>query len=88
MKTSWHRRDIPDAAVVRAAAALHAKEPCTPATTPFFIDGILSEQYPGCPEKVIDSAIERCCDKGYFEYGVSMRTGWPTEKGLALLEAN
>ena len=33
------------------------------------------------PEKVIYAAMERDHDKGYLEYGVSLRTAWLTEKG-------
>lgn len=39
----------------------------------------------GYPLKVIWSAIERDLDNDYIEYGVSMRTGWLTEKGLEYL---
>lgn len=39
----------------------------------------------GEPEKVCYRAMERACDKGLIEYGVSLRTGWPTDKGMALL---
>ena len=40
----------------------------------------------GYPLKVIWSAIERDFDNNYIEYGVSMRTGWLTEKGLEYLK--
>lgn len=40
----------------------------------------------GCPEKVAYSAMERAADRGLIEYGVSLRTGWPTEKGIALFQ--
>lgn len=40
----------------------------------------------GCPEKVAYRACERACDNGLIEYGVSLRTGWLTDKGKALLE--
>lgn len=79
----WHRRDIPDLAVVKAAEKLHGLR--SGPFEPFFLIDILQEQYPGCPEKVIYAAIERAVDRGLIEYGVSMRTGWPTEKGSALL---
>ena len=39
----------------------------------------------GQPEKVCYRAMERADRHGLIEYGVSLRTGWLTEKGLALL---
>lgn len=38
------------------------------------------------PMRVIWRAMTRACNRGYIEYGVSMRTGWPTPAGLALLQ--
>lgn len=35
--------------------------------------------------KVCYRAMERACDRGYLEYGVSLRTAWLTDKGKALL---
>jgi hypothetical protein len=37
-------------------------------------------------EKVCFKAMERAADRGFIEYGVSLRTGWVTDKGLKLLE--
>ena len=39
----------------------------------------------GQPFKVCYAAMERACDRDYIEYGVSLRTAWPTPKGEALL---
>ena len=36
-------------------------------------------------EKVCFRAMERACDRGYIEYGVSLRTGWLTRKGAELI---
>lgn len=38
-----------------------------------------------CDEKLAFSACVRACDKDLIEYGVSLRTGWLTEKGKELL---
>ncbi len=38
-------------------------------------------------EKVILRKLDKLCDRGYLEFGVSLRTGWLTEKGAALLQA-
>ena len=37
------------------------------------------------PEKVCWRAMERACDRGYIEYGVSLGAGWLTNEGRALL---
>lgn len=37
------------------------------------------------PVKVCIRAMERAHDRGYIEYGVSLRTGWLTDEGKALL---
>jgi len=39
----------------------------------------------GEPEKVCIRAMERAADRGYIEYGVSLRTGWVTKEGLDLV---
>lgn len=39
----------------------------------------------GQPFKVCYRAMERACDRDLIEFGVSLRTGWPTPKGLALV---
>ena len=36
--------------------------------------------------KVCYRAMERACNRGLIEYGVSLRTGWLTDKGLALVK--
>ena len=41
----------------------------------------------GQPEKVCYRAMERACDRDLIEYGVSLRTGWLTDAGKALLAA-
>lgn len=41
----------------------------------------------GCSEKVAFSACERADEHGLIEYGVSLRTGWLTDKGKALLDS-
>ncbi|OGU55452.1 MAG: hypothetical protein A2V66_16810 [Ignavibacteria bacterium RBG_13_36_8] len=44
----------------------------------------LAEKTGEC-EKVCYAAIERAESRGYIEYGVSLRTGWLTDKGKKLL---
>jgi len=38
------------------------------------------------PEKVIYAAMEREDERGYLEWGVSLRTAWLTEKGQLKLK--
>ena len=40
----------------------------------------------GAPEKIIYAAMQREDDRGYLEWGVSLRTAWLTDKGKAKLE--
>ena len=47
----------------------------------------LAKKY-GCDEKLAYSACERACSHGLIEYGVSLRTGWLTEKGKQLLSSS
>ena len=39
----------------------------------------------GQPEKVCYKTMERACDRGLIEFGVSLRTGWLTDKGKELI---
>lgn len=45
---------------------------------------ILMQETGQC-EKVCYRAMERACDHGLIEYGTSLRSGWVTEKGKALI---
>lgn len=45
---------------------------------------VLAEKF-NCDKKLAYSACERACDNDLIEYGVSLRTGWLTEKGKELL---
>jgi hypothetical protein len=47
---------------------------------------IILQRMTGQPEKVCYRAIERAAARDYIEFGVSLRTGWLTDKGKALLE--
>ncbi len=46
---------------------------------------VLLSQWTGEPEKVCYRAMERACENGYLDYGVSLRTAWLTEAGEALI---
>ena len=67
-------KDISDVQVVQAYQAKSDKYP----------HELLMEQT-GQPEKVCYAACERAARRGLIDYGVSLRTGWITEKGKSLL---
>lgn len=51
---------------------------------PEFADAVLQRDT-GAPWKVVYSAMERASDRGLIDYGVTLRSGWLTDKGKALL---
>ncbi len=51
--------------------------------TPFPYE-LLAKKF-NCDEKLAYYAIKRACDNNLIEYGVSLRTGWLTDKGKELL---
>lgn len=53
---------------------------------PVFADSILLEMT-GAPEKVIYRAMERADERGLIDYGVTLRSGWLTDKGRSLIAA-
>ena len=42
----------------------------------------------GEPFKVCWRAMERAVGRGLIDYGVSLRTGWITSRGICLISAN
>lgn len=75
MKTI-QRKDITDKMVVKAYAE---RKPFGP-----WAYEILAEQT-GSHENVAYAACERAFEHGLIEYGTSLRSGWLTDKGKALL---
>lgn len=73
------RSDISDEEVCRAVA--------------YYQEDIYNREFPyealakkfDCDEKLAFSACERAHDNYLIEYGVSLRTGWLTDKGKSLL---
>jgi hypothetical protein len=74
MKTS----DISDLAVCQACENRGEND---------FITDELARMFPDAPEKVLYSAMERASDRDLLNYGTSLRGGWLTDKGRALLES-
>lgn len=71
------RSDISDEAVCAAYTAAKAR-------SDVFADGVLAERFPEAPAKVIYAAMERAHARGLVEYGVSLRAGWLTDKGVEM----
>lgn len=72
------RSDITDLMVCKAAAVYSEARDIR-----FITDILVMET--GAPLKVVYAAVERTFGRGYLDYGVSLRTAWLTDKGLALL---
>lgn len=70
------RKDITDAMVCRAYADKTARGMTAEA---------LLEEMTGQHPKVVQRAMERAERRGLVDCGVSLRTGWLTAKGIALL---
>ena len=70
-------KDITDRQVLLAYAEIAAGSMA-------FADALLQE-FTGQPPKVCFRAMERAASRGLIEYGVSLRSGWMTDKGRALL---
>ncbi len=79
-------RDVSDEQVVEGARLFHA-ENVEPGVMIETIETYL-HRVTGQPVRVCERAISRAIRRGLLECGVSERTGWPTEKGLALLKGN
>lgn len=76
------RSNITDEMVCRAYAKW-SNEECGPEDFPY--DLIMRET--GAPMKVAYAAMERAFERGLLDYGISLRSGWLTDKGKALLKA-
>jgi len=74
-------KDIPDHLVCKAFVDSKALNWLRSA------DELLAE-WTGQPRKVCYRAMERAHRNGLVEYGVSLRTGWVTERGVHLLDVH
>ncbi len=72
------RKDISDWMVVKAYHEAHGNYSIWPET--------LLGEWTGEPLKVCYAAMERAMQHGLIEYGVTLRAGWLTPKGKAVLE--
>lgn len=80
----WKRADITDTMVCRAVNAYHKARKQDPKCVVPFPYEIL-ELATGAPQKVAWAAIVRAHDHGLIEFGTTLRTGWLTDTGKALL---
>ena len=73
-------KNITDKQVVLAYAEYHKNSNSAPIKWPY--DYLV--EWTGECEKVCFKAMERAEERGYIDSGVSLRTGWITEKGQNL----
>lgn len=73
-------KDISDRQVCEAYRDSRAADPRM-----FWPEELLMQRTGQC-EKVCFSAMNRADDRGLIEYGVSLRSGWLTDRGMALLK--
>lgn len=66
----WKRSMIADATVVRAAHIAGTAERDRRSTLQVLVD------LTGAPEKVCVAAMQRACDRGFIDYGVSIAWAW------------
>lgn len=72
------RHDISTLIVLLAAESAHSEKR--------FMTWEYIQKMTGAPEKVIYAAMKREDDRGYLEWGVSLRTAWLTNEGKAKLK--
>lgn len=76
MNYKSHRHDVPVVEVLRACQRFHAGLGETP-------DKVLADRF---PLKVIMARMDQLCDRGFIDYGVSLRTAFLTPRGASWLE--
>lgn len=77
-------KDITDLQVCEAFAQMRSRREA--GELGVYVDDILHQQT-GEHMKVCFRAMERACSRGLVEYGVSLRGGWLTDGGNALIES-
>lgn len=75
------RSDITDRQVVEACKRYREQ----PLSSFIIMADDMLQQMTGAPIKVCHAAMERAYDRGFIEWGVSVRSCYPTAAGLALL---
>lgn len=75
---TFQAKHISDEQVCRAVAHYHAD-----CMRPWPYEALAVEL--GCHEKVAYRACQRACERDLVDYGISLRSGWLTDKGWALI---
>ena len=76
------RKDISDELIVRTVAEIWSRREA--GEKGLWLDDLLNFRT-GEPMKVCYRAMERACDRGLIEYGMSLRGAWLTDKGKSML---
>ena len=79
------RSDIPTIEVLKAYQKYDQNRYSESITE--FPTEMLMKKY-NCSEKLVYSAIQRDYNNGLIEFGISIRTGWLTDKGIDILRDN
>lgn len=82
MNTPAHRRDVTDREVVEAFVEAQRRRDGGPRIV--WPEDVIVERK-SVPRAVAYAAMDRAFDRGFLDFGVSLRAGWPTDTGLALL---
>lgn len=88
IKMKFQRKHISDYIVCLAYRASQKQREETSYQEYDTVEKILATMFPYISEKVIYAAMERACNHDLVEFGVSLRTGWLTPAGHALIEEN
>jgi hypothetical protein len=74
----WKRSDVTDEQVIRACIEAHGETNGSRS-----LENLMATT--GAPEKVCAAAMQRTCDRGLINYGVSLATAWAEPQGRDLL---
>jgi len=94
MRGRVHAKDIPEREILACIRDLKAKSDewrgghtlaeflfnPTPPPRPWFPEDVLPY-----PPKVIEAKMQKLADRGFLDFGVSLRTAWLTDAGKARL---
>lgn len=72
------RSDITDEQVVQACIDFHDSHGP--------VSGVRLIEQTGAPRSVVTAAMERASRRNLIDYGVSLWSAWPTDKGRALVD--
>lgn len=79
-------KDVTDEMVCRAYERAESQRGSGPGWKDYDYPYITLARETGACFKVCYAAMERACKRNLIEYGVSLRTGWLTDKGRELIK--